>query len=334
MTNNSKKIAIIYTGETRTIESTISTFKKNILINDNYHVFAILQTSDTEQTKSLLEKYIGNHLKCYANFNKFDICWHSIQSNLLTIMSKNKHNSSNIIQRLDYLRKSGSMIEYYQMFLAYQHIVDKEYSESFKYDFIIRIRCDVIISNPIYFEWDDFDDSTVKQRLEKIKQLKNYDKINSLEVLNIFMNSVFYENRINSECLSSSSTIVPSSELNNLFTITDDDLFVNKLNAYLKKGKYIIKLRDNVVYVIKRKYFTSISSLGVTYGMYYMKNNDYWWNSENQLNQICFENDIDNFNSVSLLEEQSLYEYNEKNYYSDNGELIMKDEIFFFIKRN
>ena len=68
--------------------------------------------------------------------------------------------------------------------------------------------------------------------------------------------------------------------------------------------------------------------------MYYMKNNDYWWNSENQLNQICFENDIDNFNSVSLLEEQSLYEYNEKIYYSDNGELIMKDEIFFFIKRN
>lgn len=329
----SRKIAIIYTGETRTIETTLSTFKKNILINDNYHVFAVLQTPDFEQTKSLLENYMGNHLKCYCNFNKFDTCWYSMQSNLLTIMSKNTHNNNNITQYLDYLRTSGSMIEYYQMFIAYQHIVNKEYSDNFKYDYIIRIRCDVIITNPIYFEWGDFDNITVKQRLETIKLVKKYDKLISLEVLNIFMNSLFYENRLNSDSLSTNSTIVPSSELNNLLTITNEDIFIDELNKYLKKGKYIIKLRENVVYLIKRTYFTCIASLGVTYGMYYMKGNDYWWNAESQLNQICFENEIDNFNSVSLLEDKSLYEYNDKNYYNDNGELIKSDNLFFFIKR-
>ena len=67
--------------------------------------------------------------------------------------------------------------------------------------------------------------------------------------------------------------------------------------------------------------------------MYYMKDNDYWWNAESQLNQLCFENDIDSFNSVSLLEDKSLYEYNEKNYYDSNGKLIETDNLFFFIKR-
>ena len=43
-----KKIAVIYTGEVRTIEKSIQYFKENVIINDNYHVFAILQTNNIE----------------------------------------------------------------------------------------------------------------------------------------------------------------------------------------------------------------------------------------------------------------------------------------------
>ena len=38
------KIAVIYTGEVRTIETTIDKFKENVLLNDGMHVFAILQS--------------------------------------------------------------------------------------------------------------------------------------------------------------------------------------------------------------------------------------------------------------------------------------------------
>ena len=45
---------------------------------------------------------------------------------------------------------------------------------------------------------------------------------------------------------------------------------------------------------------TFIAPLGITYGMY-KKNNegDLWFNAENQLRQICIENEIDIFDSCA-----------------------------------
>lgn len=37
------KCAIIYTGEVRTIQSVIDVFKKNVLVDNGRHVYAILQ---------------------------------------------------------------------------------------------------------------------------------------------------------------------------------------------------------------------------------------------------------------------------------------------------
>ena len=62
-----KKIAIIYTGESRTIETTIQTFKEHILLNENYHVYAVLQSSNTELTEQLVRKNMNNNLKLLSN---------------------------------------------------------------------------------------------------------------------------------------------------------------------------------------------------------------------------------------------------------------------------
>jgi hypothetical protein len=109
-------------------------------------------------------------------------------------------------------------------------------------------------------------------------------------------------------------------------------IFFTMLKEYLNKGKFIITLRQNVLFFIKRKYMTFIAPLGITYGLYKNKNDDYWFNAENQLRQICIENDVDIFDSCTTLEEDSLYKYHENNYYKD-GELIKNNNFFFFIKR-
>ena len=82
------------------------------------------------------------------------------------------------------------MIEYYQMYLAYQKIVDYEYRENFKYDYVIRIRCDVIITHPIYFDWDSFDELYIKECFEDIQKQKNYENLINPDALIIFMNSI------------------------------------------------------------------------------------------------------------------------------------------------
>jgi hypothetical protein len=325
-----KKIAIIYTGESRTIESTIETFRQNLLLNENYHVFAVIQTSNNNLTEDLTEKLIkinmGNNLKSYENFNKNDVYWNKIQDDLLTIInttpSWNEYLKSN----------SGSMVEYYQMYLAYQKIVEYEYKENFKYDYVIRIRCDVIITHPIYFDWCDFDEIYIKECFEEIQKIYNYEYIISIDSLVIFMNSIFFKNRIYSDIKKENKCILSTEIYANLLETTDENIFFSNLRKYINKGKFLITLRNNVVYFIKRKYMSCIAPLGITYGLYKNKSDEPWFNAENQLRQICIESDIDIFDSYTILEEKSLYEYDENNYYKDDN-LIKNNDVFFFIKR-
>lgn len=324
--SSSNKIAIIYTGETRTIDTTISTLKDTMLINDNYHVFAVLQTGEADKYKTLLNTYIGNNLKSFDTCNKFDPCWHSFQNNLLTTIG-------GIVDQnwLNYLKTSGSMIEYYQMYTAYLRIVSKEYNEHFKYDYIIRIRCDTVIAQPILFDWDDKPDEYIKDLLYRIKNVNHFDTIISSQVLSLFMNTIYSHGRLESKGLVDTN-IIANQDINQLLLINDEYLFISGVNKYLKKGKFIISLRDNVVYFMKRKYFGCISNLALTYGLYKKENDNYWFNSENQLKQVCFDNDIDFFTSITHLEEKCLYNYDPKNYY-DNDKLIKSKDFLFFIKR-
>jgi hypothetical protein len=321
-----KRIAIIYTGESRTIDATIQTFKEHILLNENYHVYAVLQSQNSELTEKLVRTHMENNLKSYQNFNKDDFCWNVIQDNLLNIIKTNDFWH-------EYLKhKSGSMIEYYQMYLAYQKIVDYEYKENFKYDYVIRIRCDVIITHPIYFDWGDFEESYIKQCFEEIQKQKKYENIICPDALIIFMNSIFLKNRIYCTTKINNNCIICSDNFKFLLQTSNEKVFFSMLKEYLNKGKFIITLRQNVLFFVKRKYMTFIAPLGVTYGLYKNKKDEYWFNAENQLRQICIENDLDIFDSHTTLEEDSLYKYNENNYYKD-GVLIKNNDVFFFIKR-
>ena len=46
---------------------------------------------------------------------------------------------------------------------------------------------------------------------------------------------------------------------------------------------------------MKRELMDKIHILGITYGKYKQENNNYWFNAESQLKQICIENKIDFF---------------------------------------
>ena len=84
---------------------------------------------------------------------------------------------------------------------------------------------------------------------------------------------------------------------------------------------------------IKRELMSDIYILGISYGKYIMSNNNYWFNAESQLKEICIINGIDFFSSVNELEDSSLYNYNKSNYYDiDNN--LKDDKYSFFIKRN
>lgn len=121
-------------------------------------------------------------------------------------------------------------------------------------------------------------------------------------------------------------------DIKKILSIEDRDKFLEEMVEYIKQGKYIITLRANVFYMVKRRYFTNIAVLGTTYGLYYDKENHHWFNAESQLQHVCIDNEIDIYDSYRQIEDDSLYKYNESNYF-ENGELKGDDTLFFFIRR-
>lgn len=325
------KIAIFYTGEARTIKKTIDIFKKNVLLNEDYHVFAIIQTEERDEVLNLVKSNFQENLKYFEFYNKNDFCWNCIQNNLLTTIKI--HADDNWINYLK--NRSGSMIEYHQMYKAYHAMVNYEYLNNIKYDYVYRVRCDVVITKPVYFNWDNYDELYIKDYYCEIANKNKMDIFNErVKIITILMNSLYFKFRMYNTIPIKASCLVSDDYLKNIIKIENIDNFIKEFTKYIKKGKYLITLRDNVLYFIKRKYFGSIAPLGLMYGLRRDPNNPYWFNAESQLREICIENEIDIFNSHSELEEESLYNYNENNYYN-NGEI--KDNfnnVFFFIQRS
>ena len=139
------KVAILYTGEVRTIEKTIDIFKRHVLEGTSdaaIHVFAVLQGN--VELEPRIRETMGDHLKSLEWFDRAEPTWKSIQKRLLDSMPVDPRWKS-------YLENSGSMIEYYQLYLAYSNMCRVELSTNTAYDFVMRIRPDIVINKPIDF---------------------------------------------------------------------------------------------------------------------------------------------------------------------------------------
>jgi len=299
-------VAIIYTGAARTIETTIQLFKQNVVLNENYHVYGVIQSFEHE---TLIRETLGDNIKSLEWFDKENVVWLTIRDELLQNMNIDEYWKN-------YLRTSGSMIEYYQLYLAYQALEKYETEHSIKYDFVLRFRTDTVIKDVIRFD-DIFEKEHVTHIVNQIKNKLNID-ITSEPFLNVFMNTFYNEHRIGYVLQYQTKTEYKLS--------TIDDLI-----HYLKHGNYVVSLRKNVIYFLRRDVMTQLHVLGITYGIY-TDPDYYWFNSESQLEKICESLHIDKYNSTTQLEDESLYMYNPIHYY-EQGQL-KENDYSFFIKRH
>ena len=91
-----------------------------------------------------------------------------------------------------------------------------------------------------------------------------------------------------------------------------DRPYETALNQYLKQGRYILTIRKNNLYIIRRNLFFMIPSLGTMYGLPRSPAaDDYWFNAECQFRSACYYSGISIFDYSSLFEEKSL-EYADK----------------------
>ena len=312
-------IAILYTGETRTFEKTIGIFKRHVLEGTsdaatNIHVFAVLQGD----TNSRIHETMGDHLKSLEWFDRTDATWKSIQKRLLDAMPVNDRWKS-------YLENSGSMIEYYQLYLAYSNMCRVELSTNTKYHFIMRIRPDIIINKPIDF-------SVFSQKQTDYTNIRDDAPITKHEIY-MLMNSVLDTHRHKHMTHMHSNAPMEKYYHENADV---DGLCANfsydALAKYIRSGQYVISLRKNVVYIANRQHFARIASLGVMYGTQRMDGSEIWFDAESQFETACINGGFAVFNSTTTLEDKSLYEYDSANYF-EGGDVKSDSSFLFFICR-
>jgi hypothetical protein len=82
-----------------------------------------------------------------------------------------------------------------------------------------------------------------------------------------------------------------------------------------------------------RKSFDKLPFLGIEYGINNSMIHTHWFDAESQLESYCKEHNVSLFNSNLLIEEDSLYKYQNKNYFNDSGELLNNDTFFFICRK-
>lgn len=330
-------VAIIYTGEIRTLEKTLPYLKRNVILNKNVHLFATIQTNEFEKYKKILENELGENIKSIVRFIKNDE-WLNLQQMLLNNMQIPTHSKV-------YLKNGGSMIEYRQLQMSYQSLVSYEKDNNIKYDYIIRCRTDTIFTKPIDFSWLNLSEEEISFRVKFITNLFKEENLPRKKLLTYFMSTIIHQDLLpNIENNYSMYDESPFPKEHQYINVNDPkvidvmnanytDNLVIALKEYIKHGSYILTIRQNLLYIVRRDFFNLIPQLSDSYGRYNFFQNEYWWNAESQFRSICACSQLSIFNYCSLFEEKSLYEYQRDRYFNEDGSLKKKEMLYCVVRQ-
>jgi hypothetical protein len=318
------KVAILFTGALRTIKKTMRYFKQNLLLNSDVDVFACIQNDSTisnAQWEEWIRLEMGDHLKSLEWFSPLNHPdWISIRDKMISNLTITDHWKN-------YLRNSGSIIEYYQLYLAYLKMCNYEDRHQ-RYNYIVRMRTDTIFAKPIDFHWLNWTDDEVSERIEKVNNELSLSEIpiTPENTLIYFMTTIISDSLI-PNIMNIRARYIPNQT-------PQIPLNPSELNKYVKSGPYILVTRANNLYIVNRELFNFVPSLPFLYGFIKSPHNDeYWFNSENQFQAACYFSGISVFDYNTRFEDRSLYEYDEKRYF-DLDYNILNPHMLYCLIRN
>jgi hypothetical protein len=325
------RTVVVFTGALRTIRKTMGYFKRHVLIRPDIDVFMCVQNDGSvseEEWESWFRQEMGGHLK--------HVQWYSHEKYPDWI--KNRDRQINYLAIQDnwksYLQTSGSMIEYFQLQLAYMELSKYEQSLGFRYDYLVRARTDTIYAKPLDFHWLNWTEEEISQRLDRIREemrLSNIE-VNDTSLMKYFMCTIFSDDVIPNMQLIFADYRPCESE-----AFLDGELTASRLKTYLHRGRYILTIRRNNLYVIRRSLFYMIPSLGTFYGFLRAPDADPWWlNAEGQFRDACFYSGITVFDYSTLYEEKSLEypsQWNEADFFDLEGRLINPMMLYCVVRK-
>jgi len=321
------RVAVILTGALRTIRKTIRYLKQNVIdVNKEIDVFMCVQ-NDNQHLESdwvlWFKEQIGEPVKSVVWFS-LDKYPHWVGQRDMLLQHMQIEESWK-----QYLRRSGSMIEYAQLQLAYLKMTEYENSHKFKYDYVIRTRTDSIFCQPIDFHWLTWTDQEVEERITRLKTGLEEGKLNTNQLIQYLMTTIV------SDVLLSNLPCIRHS----YYPSEADSPPVNsphELNEYIKKGRYILTFRKNNLYIVRRSLFHLIPALATMYGQFKSPYSDPWWfNAEGQFTSACYHAGITTYDYNTAFDDRSVEVngWNEKMFFDENMNCINPMMMYCVVRR-
>jgi hypothetical protein len=231
-----------------------------------------------------------------------------------------------------YLRNSGSMIEYFQLQLAYMKMVQQEMEGGFRYEYVVRARTDSIYAKPVDFHWLDWTEEEVGVRMRAVEEemrLSQLD-VSGTEKLKAFLCTVWSDDLIPTLAFLMTEFVPSPVEREVAWEAA-------AVRDYLHRGRYILTIRKNNLYVVRRDLFHLIPTLGTMYG--FMRSpiaDSYWFNAEGQFRDACYYSGVSLFEYSSAFEEKSLaypHQWNEADFFDLQGECVNPRMVYCVVRR-
>lgn len=325
--------AVLLTGALRTIRKTIRYFKRNILCDVGKHeiaVFACVQNDTQESDESWTEWLKSEIGPCLLH-----VVWFSLDTCKDWVTHRELQLQHLVLGEgwKEYLRNSGSMIEYYQLQLAYMKLCLTESTGGFRYDYVIRARTDSIYAKPLDFHWLDWTEEDIARRVEEIRGemvSSNVSPIVAQDILKYFMCTMWSDAVIQNLAFISVEHVPSPTDV----TIPSTP---EEIRKYIHEGRYILTIRKNNLYVVRRDLFNMIPTLGTMYGFLRSPQSDAWWfNAEGQFRDACYYSCLSIFEYSSPFEERSLAypsQWVEADFFDVSGEVIHPRMVYCVVRR-
>jgi hypothetical protein len=318
------RVAVCYTGALRTVLKTIRYFQQNVLLGPDVHVFACVQ-NDTTRSNAEWEAWLRTQMKGQL----VSLTWFDMSQHEEWTMFREKNLACTFVPNhwKDYIRSSGSVIEYIQLFLTYRQLLRQERAHGVSYDYVIRMRPDNLFAKPVDFHWLGWSEADIDARLGRLRDHMATHSIPETPetVLQLFMGTVLDDGLMKNitnlcgEYKKSKGAVVPSTAA--------------EYREYLHHGSYILTYRANNLYIVRRDLFHLLPSVGPMYGLLPTpSHDDYWFNAENQFQSTCYYSGLSIHDYNTLFEDKCLYDYDEKRYFDSEYHILNPFMVYCLVR--
>lgn len=298
------KVAIFYCGiiDDKLLSTCAESVRNNMLNEKETKMFMVLSSNMKDQHELFLQQNFADSIAAIEWVDHDVVAVQCVKQSVIEMIE-----SCTNEKHCDYFKNSDALLEYYRIYRAYQLMTKYEYTNKVRFDYITRIRPDAIFCSALQYPPEQIPIELIQPRIDQIKKVYK----NNNELLSLVIHSLYLPQRVETK----NDADFFSHSLEDL----DNTKNVSTIIDYIQTGKYIITIGKNLMFVTKRRHFSMLSCLGVSYGQYFLPGFKQWLDPPYQFQICALLNGYTIFDSVTKSELQVIRNFDSQKVTVENG---------------